>query len=1142
MRQPLDKNLRSKLEKTIVDARRIAEEAARIALERIEVQKAKPRSSLSDDEKQLHTRLRAHGLQLGDNRNSSTKEQELYLLIEETAYQYWHRMLFARFLAENGLLMYTETGTPVPISLADCKELAKERGEDALELAARLAAKMLPQIFRLDSPVFELPLASNYIQDMEKLVDDLDPDIFQASDSLGWIYQFWQAKRKEEINKTNKKIGKRELPAVTQLFTEPYMVSFLLDNSLGAWWAAQRLTEDDLKNVQTEEELRQKTALPGLSLKYLRFVKNKAGSWTPAAGKFEDWPKKLSEFKVLDPCCGSGHFLVAAFQMLVPIRSFLENLPLKKAIEVVLRENIHGLELDMRCVEIAAFNLAFSAWTFSGVESYWNLPKLQVACSGLSVGASREDWIKIGKGNKNLGLALDWMYDYFKSAPLLGSMLNPPGAAMLVQWDELSTVMEEALKLEDTPEWHETAVAAQGIAKAVQLLTRKYHWIITNPPYLTRNKQDNELKSYLEQKYSKSKKDIATAFLERCFDFCEKSGIISIVLPQNWLFLKNDKHLRNILLKGKTWQIIARLGAGAFQTITGEVVKAILLTIGNENPNIKPTLIRNMLLIHGLDVSEVNSPSDKDSSLVNTEIKSVRQVKQTKNPDARITFDIIDNTELLSKKANSYQGIATGDYPHFGRFFWEISIVDNIEWCFQQSTVDEICVFGGKSHIIFWDNGNGELVTSDSARIQGLEAWNNWGIAISQMHKMPITVHAATFFDNNTAVIIPKDESHLPAIWCYCSSPEYNEAVRRIDQKLNVTNATLVKVPFDLDHWTKVAKEKYPNGLPKPYSDDPTQWIFHGHPCGSVVWDEETKRTASGQLRCDKTVLHIAVARLLGYRWPAELDAGMELSPEQRTLVDRCSDLAKFTDNDGIVPIPAMRKEQSAENRLLGILEISYGTEWNATTLSRLLKNSGCEGKNLEYWLRNLFFTQHCDLFSQRPFIWHIWDGLKDGFSVLVNYHKLDSRLLDSLIYTYLGDWISRQERDKDQIESAAERLDAARSLQKKLMDIQKGEDPLDVFVRWKPIEEQPVGWNPDLNDGVRLNIRPFVLVSDVKVKGAGVLRDKPKVKWENDRGADATSAPWYNLGPTKGLDKGTRINDHHLKLEEKIKAQGEEK
>ena len=157
------------------------------------------------------------------------------------------------------------------------------------------------------------------------------------------------------------------------------------------------------------------------------------------------------------------------------------------------------------------------------------------------------------------------------------------------------------------------------------------------------------------------------------------------------------------------------------------------------------------------------------------------------------------------------------------------------------------------------------------------------------------------------AVVAPKDSAQLPAIWCFCSSPKYNKAVRRIDQSLKVTNATLVKVPFDLDHWTKVAAEQYPNGLPKPYTDDPTQWVFHGHPCGSVVWDEEKKWTDRGALRTDDTVLHVAVARLLGYRWPAEFDADMELADEQRELVNRCEALACNSDDDGIVCIPPVR-------------------------------------------------------------------------------------------------------------------------------------------------------------------------------------------------------------------------------------------
>ncbi len=93
---------------------------------------------------------------------------------------------------------------------------------------------------------------------------------------------------------------------------------------------------------------------------------------------------------------------------------------------------------------------------------------------------------------------------------------------------------------------------------------------------------------------------------------------------------------------------------------------------------------------------------------------------------------------------------------------------------------------------------------------------------------------------------------------------------------------------------------------------------------------------------------------------------------------------------------------------------------------------------------------------------------------------------------------------------------------------------PYDIFVRWKQLAEQPIGWNPDINDGVRLNIRPFMTVPDIQKKGAGVLRDKPNIKWTKDRGRDVETAPWYHLGPQYDGREGDRINDHHLSLGEK--------
>jgi len=1143
----LERTQRQLLEKVIKEARSVAEAAANAALIELGVGESLAPEHLSQKMRDLRRRLRIHGRQLGDERNATAKTQELSRLVEEIAYEHWHRMLFARFLAENDLLMYPDPNHPVPITLEECEDLASERGRaNGWVVAAEFAAQMLPQIFRLSSPVFEIALPKNRLRELEQLLSSLPAETFTASDSLGWVYQFWQAKRKEEVNASGVDIGARELPAVTQLFTEDYMVSFLLDNALGDWWAARRLSEADLKNARNEEELRQKAAIPGVPLEYLRFVRKENDAWTPAAGTFNGWPEQLADLKILDPCCGSGHFLVAALLMMVPMRMEMDGLTAGKAVDAVLHDNIHGLELDQRCVELAAFALALAAWKYPNAGGYRVLPELHLACSGLSVSVAREEWKQLGLGKRNLTIALDWMYDTFQDAPVLGSLLNPAktDAAKLVQWDELSSTLEQALKQEQPDVQQEVAVVAQGLAKAAVLLSTHYQWVITNVPYKTANGLVDTLKVFLAKNYPAGKNALETAFIQRCMDFLSPGGVSSIVAPQNPLFLTSYKHWRKKLLLEETWHLITRLGPGAFETISGEVVKAILITLSRGNSTKESGGLFGAAdignLIRGMDVSEPRTASEKASQLLTTEIKSVGQAKQLKNPDARIALEAGSDLLLMSKYAASYQGITTGDNPRFIFNFWETNSI-NGEWCTFQSTGDEALHYSGRNQVFLWENGEGYLASSDAARIQGQVAWDTQGVSVRQMQKLPPTLNSGSPWDMNCATIVPQELRHLPAIWCFCSSPEYNEAVRRIDQKLNVTNATLVKVPFDLNHWTKLADEKYPKGLPKPYTNDPTQWIFHGHPCGSVIWDEAKKWTDQGTLRIDEKVLQVAVARLLGHRWPAELDASMELADEQRKWVKRCEELLPFADEDGIVCVPSVRGEVSAADRLLKLLVASYGESWSNQVLSDLLKTSGAQGKTLDVYLREYFFTQHCKLFQHRPFIWQIWDGLSDGFSVLVNYHKFDHKLLETLIYDYLGDWISRQQRDKDHlIDGSEEKLAAAKLLKQRLELILEGENPYDIFARWKPLEEQPSGWHPDLNDGVRLNIRPFMTVPDIKKKGAGVLRDKPNIHLKKDRGADVVSAPWYHLGPEYGGKEGDRINDHHLSLAEKQSARAQ--
>jgi hypothetical protein len=214
-------------------------------------------------------------------------------------------------------------------------------------------------------------------------------------------------------------------------------------------------------------------------------------------------------------------------------------------------------------------------------------------------------------------------------------------------------------------------------------------------------------------------------------------------------------------------------------------------------------------------------------------------------------------------------------------------------------------------------------------------------------------------------------------------------------------------------------------------------------------------------------------------------------------------------------------------------------------------------GQSLESFLQDGFFDRHCGLFQHKPFIWQVWDGLKGGFSALVNYHKLASakgegrRTLEKVIYTYLGDWIDRQRADqKADVEGADGRVAAAEHLKRELEKILEGEPPYDIFVRWKPLHQQPVGWEPDLDDGVRINIRPFLTAKPLNARGknASILRVPPKTKWDKDRGKEPqrpkAEYPWFWTWDEQTKDflggsefDGSRWNDLHYSRAAKLAA-----
>jgi hypothetical protein len=1097
----LASDLRKTLEATVVKARDKAEGGARDALKALAVDASEPFGSMSEEERKLRNRLRARGRQLGDQRDPQKGTQRIERLVREMAYEHWHRMLFARFLAENQLLIETSSG--VSISLDECEEMAAEEGSDLWGLAAQFAQAMLPQIFRLDNPVLAVTLPLEIRQQLQGLVAGLETETCTASDSLGWTYQYWQSAAKEAVNKSGVKIGADELPAATQLFTEDYMVDFLLDNTLGAWHAGKVLAGNPqlASTAQTEDDLRQAVALPGCPWSYLRFIQTDDGAWKPAAGTFEGWPRTATELKCLDPCMGSGHFVVAMFERLVALRIEEDGLSEKAAVAAVIEGNLFGLEIDPRCTQIGAFNLALAAWRRVG---HCKLPAMNLACSGLTPNTQEADWLAMAGDNERLKNGIARLYRLFQKASVLGSLINPraaEGDLLVAAFHELQPLLEQVLAQENADDSsHEMAVTARGLAKAAEILGGQFTLVATNVPFLARLRASRELQSYFLQHAEDAKTDLATVFIQRCLDLCHSGSTCAVVSPQSWLFLGSYDKFRNRLLRTVSWDYVACLGPKSFQTPMWDFSVMLISLTSKKSVNLARFL--------GLDVARMPTPGDKAVSLRSDELLLVGQIDQLGNPDGRVSIGKVIAGELLAQHGNGWQGVASSDFPRFGRSFFELpSLLTG--WRVMQSTVDKMTHYGGREYLLYWQDGYGDMteVCQAGASFRGKSAWEKPGVAVSQMGKLPASIYTGELFDVNTSVVVPFEAKNLPAVWAFCSSDEFHTAVRQIDQALKVTNATLVKVPFDLSHWLKVAAEKYPHGLPKPFSSDPTQWLFNGHPAGA---DQP---------------LQVAVARLVGYLWPRQTGSSFPDCPALEP-----DDLVTLADDDGIVCLSPIRGETAAADRLRSLLAAAFGDEWNNTKEREILLETAVSNDakkaaiDLGDWLRQNFFAEHCKLFHSRPFIWQIWDGNPHGFSALVNYHKLAApkgqgrKTLELLTYTYLGDWIDRQKLDQAEgVNGADDRLSAALDLQGQLKKILDGDPPFDLFVRWKPLHQQVIGWDPDINDGVRFNIRPFLSAQLRKggKTGAGILRTKPSaIKWAKDRGKEPTRSrndfPWF--------------------------------
>ena len=475
---------------------------------------------------------------------------------------------------------------------------------------------------------------------------------------IGWLYQFYNSEKKDEIFAKKERISKENVPAITQLFTPDWIVKYMVENSLGKLALESTGINENLKD----------------NWKY--YIESELDKNSEKI--------KIEDVKILDPAMGSGHILVYAFDLLFEM---YENLgwSTKDTVLSILKNNLYGLEIDERAGQLASFALMMKAREkFSRLFSVLKREetfKLNTLIIEESNNLSEKIRNKVKDNNLN---SLSKIIEDFKDAKEYGSILkletidretlekefnllkeslNNEQGTLIFNEDELNISIEEDLELIEN-------LIAQHIA-----LTNKYEAVVTNPPYMGGKGFTPKLKAYTEKNYKDSKSDLFAVFIERCNEFTKKNCYTSMITMQSWMFLSSFENLRKNIIEKTEIKSLNHLGGRAFSEIGGEVVSTVAWVSKNKSPEKDGAYLR---------LVDYNKAELKEEEFFNkANYFQAKQKDFEKIPGSPIAYwvsdkirEIFEKNQKLGEFTESGGRIKTHNDGKYLRFFWEIKSID----------------------------------------------------------------------------------------------------------------------------------------------------------------------------------------------------------------------------------------------------------------------------------------------------------------------------------------------------------------------------------------------------------------------------------------------------------------------------------
>ena len=668
-------------------------------------------------------------------------------VMEEAAYTWFNRFIALRFMEVNGYLpskirVFTdESGTFKPEIMKEAvsvelEGLDRNKVLDLLDKQDNEALYKyllitqcnalntgLPYMFEKIGGWTELLFPANLLRQdsvIGTMISNIpEEDWTDAIQIIGWLYQYYNSELKDEtfaLLKKNVKITKERIPAATQLFTPDWIVRYMVENSLGRLWYEGHKAFDKSRWKYYLDEVEQEPEVE-LQLQKIR----------------EEYSRiKPEEIKVIDPCMGSGHILVYAFDVLMQIYT-AAGWSERDAARSIIENNLYGLDIDDRAGQLAYFAIMMKARKHNR-----RILNGEVTPNVISIQES--SWMTDGfityvaGKDTNMKAALTMLRKTFKDAKEYGSILNVSTMQYGAIYERVEAIRNNYAEDLFQAQYQKQAVEQLlPLVKQSQIMSQKYDVVVTNPPYMSSSGMNNRISAFSKQYYPDSKSDLYAVYIEKCGKMLKQNGYQAMITQHTWMFIGSYESLREKVYRNNIINLV-HLGIKAFEEIGNDVVQTCAFVLSYSMiKNYESTFVR---LVDCKDYKLKEQEFLKGNYRNTSKCDRLLQI-----PGIPLAYWVSDQFIDNFAKGKSIECFGsftgsqniTGDNERFLRCHWEVDNREiNKRWYFYAKGGDYRQYFGNLDLVIDWSATARAFYTNNkTSNLLNKEYWYKEGITYS---------------------------------------------------------------------------------------------------------------------------------------------------------------------------------------------------------------------------------------------------------------------------------------------------------------------------------------------------------------------------------------------------------------------------